>query len=169
VYSGYCPTDHREQQYIKDCEIAQEMKKFHNRVVIIPACVPGRQNRIACVGILVKLQVVALICETKFRQINRFPFLRTLHDLRLSSYRHARSKRARVPPGVYRVGDKVRWTKASWSSQLKQNSTGVILRVIPTDCGVEHFNLYDVEFDFGMYMLYGTQLDPEPKELYIVP
>ena len=56
----------------------------------------------------------------------------------------------------FKAGDHVRWIRAVPDSILKEVD-GVVLEIVATD-KVEAFNLYKVQFEFGTYTLYGTQL-----------
>ena len=61
---------------------------------------------------------------------------------------------------VFKVADKVRWVRAVSSPESK-DALGVVTNVIPNETGVEEFAMYDVEFSFGTFTLYGTQIEPE--------
>jgi len=58
----------------------------------------------------------------------------------------------------YKVGDRVRWTRAVARSQFK-DAEGLVTAVVDNDTGVEALTLYDVTFDFGTFTLYGGQLE----------
>jgi hypothetical protein len=58
----------------------------------------------------------------------------------------------------FQVGDRVQWVRAVPDTKLK-GAAGVILAVIEADKRPDEYNLYDIRFEFGMYTLYGTQLD----------
>jgi hypothetical protein len=61
-------------------------------------------------------------------------------------------------PVLFKIGDEVKW---AWTAldKTKQNATGVVTFVIPSDTNVEEFAIYDVKFDFGSLTLHGTQLE----------
>jgi hypothetical protein len=42
--------------------------------------------------------------------------------------------------------------------KTKQDSIGIVTAVSPDDKNLDEFTLYDIKFDFGISMLYGTQL-----------
>ena len=60
----------------------------------------------------------------------------------------------------YKIGSEVRWVHAVASPE-KQNAVGIVLAVFPNDTDLDEFTMYDVEFSFGMFMLYGTQIEHE--------
>jgi hypothetical protein len=60
----------------------------------------------------------------------------------------------------FNVEDKVRWVRAVGRPEYK-DVVGTVLDVIPSDTNLEKFNMYHVEFDFGRFTLYGTQIAPE--------
>ena len=57
------------------------------------------------------------------------------------------------------VGDHVRWTRAV-NDPNKVHVPGVVRAIIPSDFGLDEFTMYDVEFEFGTFTLYGTQIEP---------
>jgi hypothetical protein len=60
----------------------------------------------------------------------------------------------------FRVGDHVCWTRAM-GDPSKAELPGIVRSVFPCDSGLDDFTMYDVEFDFGTFTLYGTQIEPE--------
>ena len=58
----------------------------------------------------------------------------------------------------FAVGDHVRWVRAL-ADPGNQNSVGQVLAVVPNDSNLDAFTIYDVEFSFGRFTLYGTQVD----------
>jgi len=36
-----------------------------------------------------------------------------------------------------------------------------VLAVIPSDSGLDDFTMYDVQFEFGTFTLYGTQIEAD--------
>jgi hypothetical protein len=64
-------------------------------------------------------------------------------------------------PNVLKVGDQVRWRHAVPDSTAK-DALGVITAVIPNETGVDDFTLYEIQFDFGVFTLYGAQIEHEP-------
>jgi len=60
----------------------------------------------------------------------------------------------------FNVGDSVRWVRALSYPEYK-NSVGIVQAVIPNDNNLPGFTMYDVEFQFGLATLYGTQLEAE--------
>ena len=71
-----------------------------------------------------------------------------------SLYHHSRM-------ALYKVGDYVCWTRAVSQPSFK-NATGQVATILDNDTQVEDLTLYDVQFEFGLFTLYGTQLDPAP-------
>jgi hypothetical protein len=63
---------------------------------------------------------------------------------------------------VFKVGDKVRWRRAVPELKAK-DALGTITAVIPNETGVEELALYEIEFDFGAFTLYGAQIEQEPQ------
>ena len=61
----------------------------------------------------------------------------------------------------YEIGDRVVWVRAVPDSRMK-DIVGVVLAVIPNPSNLAQFTMYDVQFDFGTFTLYGTQLSPAP-------
>ena len=61
----------------------------------------------------------------------------------------------------YKVGDHVQWTRAVSQPRFK-NAKGLVTAVLDNDTQVDDLTLYDVQFEFGLFTLYGTQLDPVP-------
>ena len=60
---------------------------------------------------------------------------------------------------LLKVGDPVMWVKAiTGVDRHQQDIIGKVLFVIPSDSGFQEFALYDVQFDFGRFTLYGTQI-----------
>ena len=60
----------------------------------------------------------------------------------------------------FTIGDHVRWVRGAVSSEQK-NAIGVVLEVMPDDANLEAFTIYDIEFRFGIYTLYGSQIEAE--------
>jgi hypothetical protein len=60
----------------------------------------------------------------------------------------------------FNLEDKVRWVRAVWSPGNK-GAVGTFLNVILSDTDIEDFTMYDIEFKFGIFTLYGTQIEPE--------
>jgi hypothetical protein len=60
----------------------------------------------------------------------------------------------------FKRGDCVRWIRAVSYPEYK-NAVGTILAVIPNDASLDAFTMYDVEFEFGTFTLYGTQIDAD--------
>jgi hypothetical protein len=65
-------------------------------------------------------------------------------------------------PMLFKVGDQVRWRHAVRESKVK-NALGTITAVIPNETGVDDLTLYEIEFDFGAFTLYGGQIEQEPQ------
>ena len=42
-----------------------------------------------------------------------------------------------------------------------RNALGTITAVIPNETGVDDFTLYEIKFDFGVFTLYGAQIEQE--------
>ena len=61
-------------------------------------------------------------------------------------------------PTRFKTGDHVYWTRAV-ADPSKVRVPGVVQMVIPSDSGLDEFNMYDVKFDFGTFTLYGTQIE----------
>jgi hypothetical protein len=61
----------------------------------------------------------------------------------------------------FNIGDRVCWTRAV-ADPTKITVAGVVLAVIPSDSGLDDFTMYDVQFEFGTFTLYGTQMKPMP-------
>ena len=59
---------------------------------------------------------------------------------------------------VFIVGSHVRWVRAL-SDGDRFGSVGIVLAVIPDEHGIAWFTRYDVQFSFGRFRLYGTQLE----------
>ena len=57
---------------------------------------------------------------------------------------------------MFKVGDQVLWIDAT--SDVDKGSVGTIVDFVPSIYGVGSFHLYEVQFDFGLRSLYGTQL-----------
>ncbi|HYR89421.1 MAG TPA: hypothetical protein VE422_35425 [Terriglobia bacterium] len=64
----------------------------------------------------------------------------------------------------FNVGDRVEWVRAIPSPELK-DIAGIVMAVIPNDQDLDDFYMYDIQFDFGLYTLYGTQLGPAKPTL----
>ena len=61
----------------------------------------------------------------------------------------------------FKVGDRVRWVRAAISSEHK-NAVGTAIDVMSNDdTNLEAFTIYDIEFQFGMFTLYGSQIEAE--------
>ena len=58
----------------------------------------------------------------------------------------------------YKVGDCVRWSRAVAQPYLI-GAEGVITAVLDNDTQVEDLTMYDVAFEFGLFTLYGPQLE----------
>ena len=63
-------------------------------------------------------------------------------------------------PMVFKVGDQVRWRHAIRESTAR-NALGTITAVIPNETGVDDFTLYEIKFDFGVFTVYGAQIEQE--------
>jgi hypothetical protein len=63
---------------------------------------------------------------------------------------------------LFKVGDQVRWRHAVPDSTAK-NALGTITAMIPNETGVDDFALYEIKFDFGVFTLYGGQIEEEPQ------
>jgi hypothetical protein len=61
-------------------------------------------------------------------------------------------------PMLFKVGDQVRWRHAVPDSKLT-NALGTITAVIPNETGVDDLTLYEIDFDFGAFTLYGSQIE----------
>jgi len=61
----------------------------------------------------------------------------------------------------FKIGDRVAWNRAVSEEQF-QGAIGVILAIVPGNS--DAFALFDVEFDFGLFTLYGTQIDVVPAD-----
>jgi hypothetical protein len=60
-------------------------------------------------------------------------------------------------------GDLVRWTRAVAPPE-RLNSVGSVREVFAEDSGFAQFRLYEIHFPFGLFTLYGTQLERvQPK------
>ena len=66
---------------------------------------------------------------------------------------------SREPPaGQFAVGDRVRWSRVN--PDLGQpDIVGTIRTIIPHKRGLPALTMYQVEFDFGTFTLYGTQIE----------
>ena len=62
----------------------------------------------------------------------------------------------------FKVGDQVRWRHAVPDPNAK-DALGTITAVIPNETGVDDFTLYEIQFDFGAFTLYGGQIEQEPQ------
>jgi hypothetical protein len=60
------------------------------------------------------------------------------------------------------IGTSVLWVRAC-SDPKNKNAIGTILSVHPSDSGDDMFAEYDVQFDFGIRTLYGTQVEVANK------
>jgi hypothetical protein len=61
----------------------------------------------------------------------------------------------------FKVGDRVRWVRAAFSSE-QHNALGTVVDVTPNDdANLEAFTIYDIEFEFGIFTLYGSQIEAE--------
>ena len=58
----------------------------------------------------------------------------------------------------FKRNDRVRWVRAL-SYPEYENAVGTVLDVIPNDTSLDAFTMYDVEFQFGKFTLYGTQIE----------
>ncbi len=56
--------------------------------------------------------------------------------------------------------DRVRWVRALPNAEY-ENAVGTVRDVIPNDASLDAFTMYDVEFQFGTFTLYGTQIESE--------
>jgi hypothetical protein len=65
-------------------------------------------------------------------------------------------------PMLYKIGEQVRWRNAVPESKVK-NALGTITAVIPNETGVDDFTLYEINFDFGAFTLYGGQIEPDQQ------
>jgi hypothetical protein len=63
-------------------------------------------------------------------------------------------------PMEFKVGDQVRWLHAVPDSTAR-NALGTITAVVPNETGVDDFTLYEVKFEFGVFTLYGAQIEQE--------
>ena len=61
-------------------------------------------------------------------------------------------------PMLFKVGDQVRWRHAVPDAKLA-NALGTITAVIPNETGVDDLTLYEIDFDFGAFTLYGSQIE----------
>jgi len=61
---------------------------------------------------------------------------------------------------IFKIGDHVRWIRGAASSQQK-NAIGIVVEVMPDNENREAFTTYDIEFQFGIYTLYGSQIEAE--------
>jgi len=59
----------------------------------------------------------------------------------------------------HNIGSKVRWVHAL-NIPENQNAVGIVLAVIPNDDDLDDFTMYDIQFPFGNFTLYGTQIEP---------
>jgi hypothetical protein len=60
------------------------------------------------------------------------------------------------------IGDEVRWVQATPASKARGMS-GVILDVIPSISRLDELTMYEIQFQFGTFRLYGTQIEPVPQ------
>ena len=60
----------------------------------------------------------------------------------------------------YNIGDRVCWARPV-ADPIKITIAGVVLAVIPSDSGLDDFTMYDVQFEFGTFTLYGTQIEAD--------
>jgi len=60
----------------------------------------------------------------------------------------------------FKRSDRVRWVRAL-SHPEYENAVGTVLDVIPNDASLDAFTMYDVEFQFGTFTLYGTQIEAD--------
>ena len=58
----------------------------------------------------------------------------------------------------HEVGSKVRWVRAVTYPE-NRNAVGIVLAVIRNDAHLDDFTMYDIEFSFGNFTLYGTQIE----------
>ena len=65
---------------------------------------------------------------------------------------------------LFVVGDRIRWQHAVPESNAK-NALGIITAVIPNETGVDEFTLYEIEFGFGTFTLYGPQIEIVPQSM----
>lgn len=70
-----------------------------------------------------------------------------------------RSEAERLEEGIFKPGDRVCWTKAILIPPTRREIPGTVLQVMPSTDG-SPFTLYQVQFEFGIFVLYGAQLDP---------
>jgi hypothetical protein len=63
---------------------------------------------------------------------------------------------------VFKVGDKVRWRHAVPELKAK-DALGTITAVMPNETGVDELALYEIQFDFGAFTLYGAQIERDPQ------
>lgn len=61
-------------------------------------------------------------------------------------------------PMLFKVGDRVRWLHSVPDPKLT-NALGTITAVIPNETGVDDLTLYEIDFDFGAFTLYGSQIE----------
>jgi hypothetical protein len=66
--------------------------------------------------------------------------------------------------GIFKPGDRVCWTKAILIPPTRREIPGTVLQVMPSTDG-SAFTLYQVQFEFGIFVLYGAQLDPALETL----
>ena len=64
----------------------------------------------------------------------------------------------------FRKGDRVRWCRVD-SDPSETEAQGTIVAVITSDADRPEFTMYDVEFDFGVVTLYGTQISPSDEQI----
>jgi len=62
----------------------------------------------------------------------------------------------------FKVGDEVRWRHGVPELKAK-NALGTIIAVIPNETGVDELTLYEIQFDFGAFTLFGSQIAKEPQ------
>ena len=62
----------------------------------------------------------------------------------------------------FKPSDRVRWVRAFPHTEY-ENAVGTVLDVIPNDTSLDAFTMYDVEFQFGKFTLYGTQIEADAK------
>jgi hypothetical protein len=60
---------------------------------------------------------------------------------------------------LFKVGDEVQWSKVVSLSKGANTLFGIVNAVI-SDSELEEWTMYEVQFGFGLFMIYGTQLKP---------
>jgi hypothetical protein len=65
----------------------------------------------------------------------------------------------------FKIGDQVRWRHAVRDLKAR-DALGTITAVLPNETGVDDFALYEIEFDFGAFILYGGQIQQEPDTIW---